>query len=54
LGNDEATVRQYYAFLSQEEALRSWNETLKLKQEELAPLIEGDGAKPRRRRRSKS
>jgi integrase len=54
LGNDEATVRQFYAFLSQEEALRSWNETLKLKREELAPLIEGDGAKPRRRRRSRS
>jgi integrase len=54
LGNDEATVRQFYAFLSQEEALRSWNETLKLKQEELAPLIDGTGPKRRRRRRSRS
>ena len=52
LGNDEATARQYYAWISTEEALRSWNETLSLKQEELAPLIDGAGPKRRRRRKS--
>jgi len=40
LGNDEATSGSSMPSCSQEEALRSWNETLKLKQEELAPLIE--------------
>jgi integrase len=52
LGNDEATARQYYAWISTEEALQSWNETLSLKQEELAPLIDGAGPKRRRRRKS--
>jgi integrase len=54
LGNDEQTVRQYYAWLTQEEALKNWDETLKLKHEELAPLIDGTAPKPRRQRRSRS
>jgi site-specific recombinase XerD len=54
LGNDEATARGFYAWLPQEEALKNWNETLKLKREELAPLIDGTGPKKRRRRRSKA
>ena len=53
LGNDEQTARQFYAWLSPEEALRNWDETLKLKQAELAPLIEGTSPKPRRQRRSR-
>src|SRR5262249_48694442 len=53
LGNDEATARQFYAWLSQEEALKNWDETLKLKQEELAPLMDGTIPKPRRQRRSR-
>jgi integrase len=54
LGNDEQTTRQFYAWLPQEEALKNWDDTLKLKQEELAPLIGGTAAKPRRQRRRAS
>jgi len=54
LGNDEQTARQFYAWLPQEEALKNWDDTLKLKQEELAPLIDGTAAKPRRQRRRAS
>jgi integrase len=54
LGHDEATCRKFYAWISDEEALANWDETLKLTQEELAPLIEGTAPKPPRRRRGKS
>jgi hypothetical protein len=54
LGNSEQTARQFYAWLSQEEALKNWDDTLRLKQEELASLIDGAARKPRRPRRSRS
>ena len=54
LGHDEATCRKFYAWLSDEEALANWDETLKLTQAELAPLIDGTAPKPKRRRRRKS
>jgi integrase len=54
LGNDEQTARQFYAWLPQEEALKNWDDTLKLKQEELAPLIDGTAAKPHRPRQRAS
>jgi hypothetical protein len=54
LGNSESTTRQFYAWLSQEEALKNWDMTLKLKQEELAPLIDSTAPKPSRPRRSRS
>jgi integrase len=52
--NSIGTTSQYYAWLQQEDALATWNETLKLTEEELAPLMDNPAPTPRRRRRRKS